>query len=128
LLKVIEQSARRGHQNLDAGAHSGFLLLDVHAAENDGGANAGVFGVGLDGFLNLDRQFARGASMSARIGWRAGEGELLACLMHAVEDRQRERGGFAGAGLRAAHHVEAGEHDRGWPAPESAWAWCSPIR
>ncbi len=112
LLKVVEQATGRGNQNLDASAHSGFLLLDVHAAENDGRANAGVFGVGFDGFLNLDRQLARGGEHERADRVACGRRGAVGVLNDPVEDRQRESGGFAGAGLRAAHHVEAGEHDR----------------
>ena len=34
LLDVVEQAARRGDEDLDAGAHDGQLLLDVDAAED----------------------------------------------------------------------------------------------
>ena len=46
-----------------------------------------------------------GTRMSARTGWRAGEKLVLACSPQPVEDRQRERGRLAGAGLRRREHV-----------------------
>ncbi len=43
----------------------------------------------------------------------------------AVQDRQREGRGLAGAGLGDAQQVAALQHGREWPGPGSAWAWCS---
>jgi hypothetical protein len=52
-----------------------------------------------------------GSSTSARTGWRAGEVDAVFVLEQAVQQRQRERRGLAGAGLGRAHHVLAGHHD-----------------
>ena len=49
-------------------------------------------------------------------------------LEHALQQRQRERGGLAGAGLGRAHHVAAGQHDRNRLAPGSASSSRSPGR
>ncbi len=108
---VVEQPPRSGDEDLDAGADDLELRLDVDAAVDDGRAQLGVPAVGLDRVLDLDREFpGRGQDQRAhrvprrrraRVGQR---GQLL-------QDRQRETGGLAGAGLGAAHDVVAGEND-----------------
>jgi hypothetical protein len=50
-----------------------------------------------------------GVRIRARTGWRAGEALWLA-WQQALDDRQREAGGLAGAGLGRAHHVTALQH------------------
>ena len=60
------------------------------------------------------RRFAAASSRvgertSARIGARP-LARRFATRLQAVQDRQRERGRLAGAGLGAAEHVAAGEH------------------
>ena len=49
--------------------------------------------------------------MSARTGWRAGEKRRVGVRPEPVEDRQREGGGLAGAGLGGGEHVAAGEDE-----------------
>jgi hypothetical protein len=41
--------------------------------------------------------------------------------MQPVEDRQRERGGLAGAGLRDADDVASGKHDRDGVGLDRGW-------
>jgi len=64
-----------------------------------------MLAIGFDAFLDLDRQFPRGGEdqradrMLGRRG--AGVGER----QQALDQRQRERRGLAGAGLRRAEDV-----------------------
>ena len=111
MLKVIEQAARCGDQNFDASAHGRFLLLDIHATEHDGRANAGVFGVGLDSLFDLDRKFTRWREHQRADRVTSGRRRAVRVLENSVQNRQREGCGFAGAGLGTAHHVEPGQND-----------------
>ena len=79
------------------------------AAVHDGDGEAGVAAVGLEAVGDLRRKLARRrqhehARMVARRRPAVG-GE-------AVQDRQREGRGLAGARLRDAHQVAAGDHAR----------------
>ena len=111
LLDVVEQSSWRGDENLDAAAHNRQLLLDVHAAVDDGRAQVRVLAVRAEGFLDLHREFA---------GWREDQRahrvprRRMVRVRHRrqfLQDRQGEAGGLAGAGLGAAHDILAGEND-----------------
>ena len=92
-------------------AHDRQLLLDVDAAVDDGRAQVGVLAVGPERFLDLDRELAgrredqRAHRMPRRRGARVRHRQ------EPLQDRQREAGGLAGAGLGAAHDVLAGEDD-----------------
>ena len=108
---VVQQAARRGDQDLDAGADDGQLLLDVDAAEHAGGPQSGVLAVFLDRFLDLDRQFPRRRQDQRAHGVAGGGGAGVGVLLQPLQDRQRKAGGLAGAGLRATHHVEARQDD-----------------
>ena len=109
---MVEQAAGRGDQHLDTPAQFGDLWLHVHAAKHDGAAQVGVFGVLLDLVGHLHRQLARG-QQHQRTHWvasgRNGRGFVLE---QALQQRQREGGGLAGAGLRGTHDVLAGQHHR----------------
>jgi len=64
-----------------------------------------VAAIGVEAVENLPGQFARGAQHqhAAGLGLR-----LCPVLQDAMEDRQREGRGLAGAGLGDADHVTAG--------------------
>src|SRR6185295_4973438 len=92
-------------------AHDGELLLDVDAAEDHRRAQLRVLAVGLERFLDLYRELARRREDQRpdRVpGWRRTG---IGLGGEALEDRQRKTGGFSGAGLGAAHHVEALQDD-----------------
>ena len=59
--------------------------------------------IGEHGRGHLEREFTRG---------REHERLRLAVRFVVLEDGEGEGGGLAGAGLRLADHVRAGEHDR----------------
>ncbi len=65
--------------------------------------------VGLEALGDLQRQLAGGGederARAALLGGALGARQT-------IEDRQRERGGLAGAGLRAAEDVAAGQQVR----------------
>ena len=85
--------------------------LDRHAAVDDGRAQRHVPAVGRTLRRPARRARASGVRISARTGWRAGEKLVLACGAQALEDRQRERRGLAGAGLGGGEEVAALEHE-----------------
>ena len=103
-LHVVEQPAGGGHQDIHAVAQGVLLLAVADAAEDDGGAQVGEPGEIANGGFDLRGQFA-GRFEDQQAGLRAVLAEL-------GEDRQRERCGLAGAGLRAADDVLAGEDQR----------------
>ena len=107
LLHVIEKPPGCRHQDLDAAAHDGQLLLDVDAAVDHRRPESAVLAVGADRFLDLDRELARRRQdqrpdrmARRRRAGVGGRGEL-------VQDRQGEASRLAGAGLGTAHHVLA---------------------
>jgi hypothetical protein len=71
----------------------------------------GVLAVFLDRFLDLDRQFPRRRQDQRAYGVAGRGGTGVGVLLKALQDRQRESRGLAGAGLRAAHYVQARQHD-----------------
>ena len=109
MVHVIDQPARRRHQDVDAAGHDPLLAAHVDAAEDDGGGQPHVAAVGLEALLDLARQLARRrqdqdpAAVRRRRPAVGGE---------AVQDRQCERRGLAGAGLGDAQDVAA-VHDVG---------------
>ena len=86
------------------------LRVDADAAEDHGGAQRQVLAVGAHALLHLRREFAGRREDQARPDgarakrWRCGGRQPL-------QQRQREAGGLAGAGLRGAEQVAPGEHD-----------------
>ena len=109
---MVEQAARGGDEDFDAGPDDGQLLIDVHAAEHARRPESRVFAVFLDRFLDLDREFA-GRSQDQRAHRMAGRrGAGIGVALQTLQDRQGEAGGLAGPGLRAAHDVQA-RHDNG---------------
>ena len=82
---------------------------------------AQVAAVGLEAVDDLRRQLARRAQhQHAAASWAARAGGWR----EVIEDRQRERGGLAGAGLGDADDVAAVPSLAGWSAPGSASGCC----
>ena len=110
LTQVVEQAARRGHQNVDARFQRLELRIDVDAAEHHHRGERQVFAVGLDRFLDLRGEFARRhqdqAARAARLR------RLRGARRQMMQDRQGEAGGLAGAGLRGGEQVAAFQHLR----------------
>ena len=111
LLVVVEQAAGRGHQDVDALAQAVDLRLHADAAEHHHAGQRQVFAVGAHALFHLRGEFARGRQDEG------ADGDAAARVAHglgqrqALQHRQREAGGLAGAGLRAAHQVAALQDD-----------------
>jgi hypothetical protein len=118
LSHVIEQAAGRRNQDVEAACQSLTLRPIADAAEHHGHAQVEVPAVGFEAFRDLGRKLARrreneNASTTARSG--------LPVVCEAMQNRQGKGGGLAGAGLRDAEQVAAGEEvgnglglDGGW--------------
>ncbi len=103
LLHVVEQAARRRDEDVHAALERVNLRMDADAAENDGGAHRRVLAIGAHAFLHLRSELARRhEDEHADVPLRRAQ---------ALQDRQGEAGGLAGAGLRGGEQVAAGEHD-----------------
>ena len=105
-LEQVDQPARRGDQHVDAAHQRVLLVAQALAADEQRVVELQVFAV-LDEVLgHLQRELARGLEDQAarHAGAGAGAGED-------VDHRQREARRLAGAGLRAAQHVAAHQHD-----------------
>ena len=112
LLHVVEQTARGGNEDFDAGAQGLDLRIDVHTAKHHRRTQAHIFCVGADVFLDLCGKLAgrrqhQGADRMAR---RRRAGALLGGQQ--LQNRQGEAGGFSGTGLSTGHHVMSGEDGR----------------
>ncbi len=109
LLDVVQQAAGRGDQDVQTLLQGPLLTAVFHAAEDHRDAEAQVRAIGLEAVADLGGQLTRGAQdQHAR---RAGLGGD-AVFGQAMQDRQGEGGGLAGAGLGDAQQVLAG-HDIG---------------
>ncbi len=109
LIDEIEQASRRGDEDVDAVAERRNLLVLIDAAEDDGIAELEIAAVGLEAVVYLERELARGRQDERA---HAARFVLTGVLGEALEQRQAERGGLAGAGLRDAEDVAARKHQR----------------
>lgn len=103
LVDVIQQASGAGDHDVHARAEFFDLRSDAHAAVEGHAAGLGVFAEFADGLVNLFGEFAGG-------GYDEGADLPVAGVRHgmveeALQDRQNECSGFAGAGLREAHHI-----------------------
>jgi len=104
--EVVEQSARAGDDQVEAGAQRGDLRAGGHSAEDDGRSQSQRVGQRLGGLVDLYRQLpGRCEDHGARpvrqpLARRRGE---------PGEDRQQEGQGLSGAGAAAAEHVAPGQ-------------------
>ena len=108
-LHEVEQPSRRRDQHVDAAHEIANLAIDRHAADGERDARMDVAAVGLEAVDDLRGQLARRAEHQHAAGALF---EALLGLGEVIEDRQRERGGLAGSGLRDADHVACGQHLR----------------
>ena len=105
LFEMIEQTSGRGDHDVRAGAQFVGLPAVADAAINHGDFQIREARVIAHGRLDLRREFARRFQDE-----RARAGGIV--LAEFGKNGQAERGGFAGAGLRAADDVLAGKHQR----------------
>ena len=108
-LHQVEQAAGRRDQHVETVHQVAHLPSHRHAADHERGLDAHVAAVGAEAFEDLARELARRAEHQHA---RALLLQRLTVGGEPVEDRKRERGGLAGAGLRDADEVASGEDDR----------------
>ena len=109
LLRDVEQAPRRCDENVDAAAQLCDLRVDADAAEDDRRLQRHVFAVACDALADLRSELARRRAGSARAHGDGRSARRLA--MSRSQQRQRESGRLAGAGLCAGHDVAACEND-----------------
>ncbi|MCY1226908.1 hypothetical protein D9M72_391580 [compost metagenome] len=123
---MVEQAARRGHQDVRHLGQRGQLLGVGHAAQDAGADDAAQVAAVLGGgFGHLQGQFARrGQHQQCGLGRRraralalhalGGLGRALRCrhFADALDRGQHERGGLARAGLARDQQVAAGQEGR----------------
>src|SRR5581483_2963053 len=105
----VKQAAGSGDNNVGAGGKAADLRLFADAAEDEGVAQLEVAAVEGDVAADLDRELARG-----RENQGAGKpgGARPRVGRKPVQDRERESGRLARAGLRHADQVAALEQRR----------------
>ena len=110
LLLQVKQTSGGGYQQVHAFFELGDLRVHAHTAKNDGAGQVQVFAVSAYAFFHLGREFAGGRehqgadANAAKFVFGRGRGG------EALQHGQGKRCGFAGAGLRAAQQVVAGQH------------------
>ena len=105
-LHEVEQAAGGRHHDFDALHHRADLAAHRHAADRQRRGEADVAAIGIEAVEDLARQFAGRAQHQHAAGfWLRPD----AVFQNAVQDRQREGGGLAGAGLGDADDVASGE-------------------
>ncbi len=108
LARVVQQAARGRDQDVDAVLEQLDLRIDADAAEDHGRVQVGVLAVQAHAFLDLGRELAgRGQHQGADDARRGlvALGGAHGVVRQAVQDRQGEAGGLAGAGLCAGQQV-----------------------
>jgi hypothetical protein len=108
LSDVVEESARGGHDDLDAGTQGLDLPTHGHAAEDRRGSHGTVSTVRPDRLLDLQGQLSgRHHDQGAYADPAMGAGR-----MQPFDHRDHEGSGLAGPGLGAHEQVTASQH--GW--------------
>ena len=108
LADVVEQASGRGDENVEAARERIDLGLHADAAVDTVGAQRHVLAVSADRQLDLRRELARRRQHQHARGARLGP-DRIQCKQ--LQDRQREPGGLAGAGLCRGEDVAALEDD-----------------
>ena len=103
----VEQAAGRGDQHVGAAHDLGFLVGEGDAADQQRHVQLVLGAVFDKAFLDLGGEFAR--RLEDQRARHSGAG---AALFEPAEHGQDEGGGLAGAGLRDAENVTAGEGER----------------
>ena len=110
LRNVVQQPARCRDQNIHAASQLLDLRVDLDAAEDDRGVQRQVPAVGVDALPDLRRQLA-----GRRQDQRTHRAPALARQrigVQALQQRQGETGGLAGAGLGTGENVAPLQNDR----------------
>ena len=109
LAEVVEQAARRGDDDLGAGAQRADLRVEADAAVDRGRADRAA---ARRRSGRSPRPGARARGSGSRISARMTRGPPAGVRVEALEHRQHEGGRLAGAGLGAGEEVAAGEDER----------------
>ena len=104
LIKMVNQPAGCRDEDVDAAREALGLRSVRHAAEDNSGTKAEMGAVIAKTLGDLTRKFARRREDERAAGARL---RLLTGCGEPLQDRQREGGGLAGAGLRDAEDVAA---------------------
>ena len=105
----VEQPAGRRHQHVDAARQRADLSADRHAADDQRRGNMQMTPVGGEGFDDLVAELARRRQHQHAAGLGLPR---LRVARQAMENRQGEGGGLAGAGLGDADKVAADKGGR----------------
>ena len=100
----VEETARRGDQNVDALLQRLDLLALPDAAEDNGGAEVKLPAISAKAIVDLARKLARRRENKRM---RTSGGARPSLLGQAMQNRQREGRGLAGAGLSDAKQIPA---------------------
>ena len=103
-LVQVDQAPRRGHEHLDAALQALDLRLVLHAADDDARPLTGVLAYDRGDLLDLLCEFSRRGHDE-----RARRSRAHSDTLH---ERQRERGGLAGARLCGTNDVATFEDER----------------
>ena len=112
LLRVVQQAAGGGHQNVHAAAQLVNLRAHANAAEHHHRGDVHVLAVNAHAFFNLRCEFARRRHDQSAHGIDAAAVDEARLGRQALQQGQRESRRFAGTGLGAAQQVTAGQHGR----------------
>src|SRR5690242_13238252 len=93
----VKEPARCGDENVDAAGEAALLRPERDAAKYDRRGKRQPGAIGPEAVGDLARQLARRAQYQHAAGAAARRTDAAS---EAMQDRQRERGGLAGAGLR----------------------------
>ena len=104
----VQQTARRGHEDIQAFFDAADLGLHAYAAKDHGGSHVQVLAVIAHRFFHLGCQLTGGAQHQGAN--HAGSRGRPA--VEQVQHRQRKGGRLAGAGLGAAEQVTAFKNQR----------------
>ena len=109
LRREIEKAARRRDENVGAAHERIDLRLLPDAAEHDGAAKRKMPAIGAKAFADLNRELARRRQDERA---RRARRRFGAMVREPVQNRQRERRGLAGPGLRESDDIAAREQGR----------------
>ena len=113
LLEEVDEATRRRDEDIDALLDRADLRALADAAEDHGVAERRVTAVAREALGDLRRELTRGREDERlRLAAERGARAARQAREQVVEDRQRERGGLAGAGLRDAEDIALGERGR----------------
>ena len=111
LRRVIEQPARRRDEHVDAAAQLAICGLMLTPPKIDGRLQRHVLAVVAHALLDLRRELARRREDQCADAARPFVRRRRGARHEPLQQRQREAGRLAGAGLRAGHDVAPFEHD-----------------